>query len=49
MLVKRLRVGVYTVFHAADQIRACHQPEDREGNWPRSAADVFARADEVIE
>jgi len=29
---------------AAHQIRACHQPEDRQGTQP-----VLARADEVIE
>ena len=34
---------------AADQVRACHQPQHRQGDWPGHAADALARADEVIE
>ena len=36
--------------HAGDQVRTGHQPQDRQGARPRSAADkLLARADEVIE
>ena len=34
---------------AADKVRACDQPQDRESARPRSAATLLARADEVIE
>ena len=33
----------------ADQVRAGHQPQDREGTRPRRAAALLVRADEVIE
>ena len=33
----------------ADQIRTCHQPQDREGARPRLPPTLLARADEVIE
>ena len=34
---------------AADEIRVGHQSQDRQGAWPRYAAKLLARADEVIE
>ena len=33
----------------ADEVRAGHQPQDRQGARPRYPADLLARADEVIE
>ena len=33
----------------ADQVRTGDQPQDRQGAWPRSAAALLARADELIE
>ena len=35
--------------HAADQVRAGHQPQDRQGARPQHSAALLARADEVIE
>ena len=34
---------------AADQVRTRDQPQDRQGARPHRAAELFARADEVIE
>ena len=35
--------------HAADQVRARDQPQDRQGARPRRSAVLLASADEVIE
>ena len=57
----RRQIGVYTgrILKGAKpadlpvvqsiQIRVGHQPQDRQGARPRGAAELLARADEVIE